>query len=53
VVGATGFRPEHAIADELCPELDPIMSAPRAPARLIDPNQHSGGTVVAHGYCEP
>lgn len=52
VVAATGFRPDYRIVDELRLELDPIMSAPRALAPLIDPNQHSCGTVTPHGYRE-
>ncbi|MFI9729294.1 NAD(P)-binding domain-containing protein [Streptomyces sp. NPDC052092] len=52
IVAATGFRPDYGIADELRLELDPIMSAPRALAPLIDPNQHSCGTVTPHGYRE-
>ncbi|AJE83594.1 NAD(P)-binding domain-containing protein [Streptomyces physcomitrii] len=52
IVAATGFRPDYGIAEELRLELDPIMSAPRALAPLIDPNQHSCGTVTPHGYRE-
>ncbi|MFI6551363.1 NAD(P)-binding domain-containing protein [Streptomyces prunicolor] len=52
IVAATGFRPDFGITDELRLELDPIMSAPRALAPLIDPNQHSCGTVTPHGYRE-
>jgi hypothetical protein len=52
VVAATGFRPDFRITEELRLELDPIMSAPRALAGLIDPNQHSCGTVTPHGYRE-
>lgn len=52
IVAATGFRPDYRIADELRLELDPIMSAPRALAPLIDPNMHSCGTVTPHGYRE-
>ncbi|MGH3712760.1 MAG: FAD-dependent oxidoreductase [Micromonosporaceae bacterium] len=49
VVNATGFRPDHAIAAELRLDLDPILGATRALAPLIDPNQHSCGTVPPHG----
>ncbi|MYX32688.1 MULTISPECIES: NAD(P)-binding domain-containing protein [unclassified Streptomyces] len=52
IVAATGFRPDHGISSELRLELDPIMAAPRALAPLIDPNQHSCGTVTPHGYRE-
>ncbi|MFF5180499.1 NAD(P)-binding domain-containing protein [Micromonospora sp. NPDC000316] len=49
VVAATGFRPDHTIAAELRLDLDPIMGATRALAPLIDPNEHSCGTVPPHG----
>nr|WP_063746882.1 NAD(P)/FAD-dependent oxidoreductase [Catenuloplanes japonicus] len=52
IVGATGFRPDYRFADELRLELDPIMSAPKPVAPLIDPNQHSCGTVRPHGIDE-
>lgn len=52
VVAATGFRPDFTITDELRVELDPILSAARSLAPLIDPNQHSCGTVTPHGYRE-
>ncbi|MGW4462889.1 FAD-dependent oxidoreductase [Micromonospora sp. NPDC004704] len=49
IVAATGFRPDHTISTELRLDLDPIMESPRALAPLIDPNQHSCGTVPPHG----
>ncbi|MGH3659745.1 MAG: flavoprotein, partial [Micromonosporaceae bacterium] len=49
VVNATGFRPDHDIAAELRLDLDPVLGTTRALAPLIDPNQHSCGTVPAHG----
>ncbi|MEV4714698.1 NAD(P)-binding domain-containing protein [Micromonospora sp. NPDC049374] len=52
IVAATGFRPDHAIAAELRLDLDPIMGATRALAPLIDPNEHSCGTVPPHGVDE-
>jgi hypothetical protein len=52
VVAATGFRPDYTIAGELRLDLDPIMQAPSALAPLIDPNQHSCGTVLPHGFKE-
>ncbi|MET8054137.1 FAD-dependent oxidoreductase [Streptosporangium sp. NPDC005286] len=52
VVVATGYRPDHSIASELRLELDPILGSTRALAPLIDPNQHSCGTVPAHGVDE-
>ncbi|KOX08107.1 FAD-dependent oxidoreductase [Micromonospora profundi] len=52
VVAATGFRPDHSITAELRLDLDPTMGATRALAPLIDPNEHSCGTVPPHGVDE-
>ncbi|MGW4498251.1 FAD-dependent oxidoreductase [Micromonospora sp. NPDC004336] len=52
IVAATGFRPDHSIAAELRLDLDPVMGAARALAPLIDPNEHSCGTVPPHGVDE-
>jgi thioredoxin reductase len=52
IVAATGFRPDHSIAAELRLDLDSIMGATRALAPLIDPNEHSCGTVPPHGVDE-
>ncbi|MGN9907799.1 FAD-dependent oxidoreductase [Phytohabitans sp. LJ34] len=52
VVAATGFRPDHALTTELRLDLDPILGATRALAPLIDPNEHSCGTVPPHGVEE-
>ncbi|WP_199751936.1 FAD-dependent oxidoreductase [Actinoplanes sp. ATCC 53533] len=52
IVSATGFRPDHSIAAELRLDLDPIMGAGRTLAPLIDPNEHSCGTVPPHGVDE-
>ncbi|WP_370379932.1 FAD-dependent oxidoreductase [Catenulispora sp. GAS73] len=52
IVGATGFRPDHSIASELRLDLDPILGSTRALAPLIDPNEHSCGTVPPHGADE-
>jgi thioredoxin reductase len=52
IVSATGFRPDHTIAAELRLDLDPILGATRALAPLIDPNEHSCGTVPPHGVDE-
>jgi thioredoxin reductase len=52
IVSATGFRPDHTIAAELRLDLDPIMGSTRALAPLIDPNEHSCGTVPPHGIDE-
>lgn len=52
VVSATGFRPDHTIAEELRLDLDPILGCTRQLAPLIDPNEHSCGTVPPHGVDE-
>jgi NADPH-dependent 2,4-dienoyl-CoA reductase/sulfur reductase-like enzyme len=52
IVAATGFRPDHSIASELRLDLDPILGSTRALAPLIDPNEHSCGTVPPHGVDE-
>jgi len=52
VVAATGFRPDHSIAAELRLDLDPILGTTRLLAPLIDPNDHSCGTVRPHGVDE-
>jgi thioredoxin reductase len=52
IVSATGFRPDHGIAAELRLDLDPIIGSTRALAPLIDPNEHSCGTVPPHGVDE-
>ncbi|HEY8472048.1 MAG TPA: FAD-dependent oxidoreductase [Natronosporangium sp.] len=49
IVSATGFRPDHSFVSELRLDLDPILGSTRALAPLIDPNQHSCGTVPPHG----
>ncbi|HEX6872917.1 MAG TPA: FAD-dependent oxidoreductase [Micromonosporaceae bacterium] len=52
IVNSTGARPDHAPASELRLDLDPILGSTRALAPLIDPNQHSCGTVPPHGVDE-
>ena len=52
IVNATGARPDHTPATELRLDLDPILGSTRALAPLIDPNQHSCGTVPPHGVDE-
>ncbi|MCW2641550.1 MAG: dependent oxidoreductase [Dactylosporangium sp.] len=52
IVGATGFRPDHTISGELRLDLDPILGCTRALAPLIDPNEHSCGSVRPHGVDE-
>ncbi|MVO90343.1 NAD(P)-binding protein [Streptomyces sp. p1417] len=48
----TGFRPDLTFLDELRLGLDERLQAPVALAPLIDPNQHSCGTVYPHGHRE-
>jgi hypothetical protein len=52
VVVLTGFRPDLSWLSEVRLDLDPVLSAPRALAPLIDPNVHSCGTVHPHGVAE-
>ncbi|KXC05590.1 MULTISPECIES: FAD-dependent oxidoreductase [Microbacterium] len=52
VVNATGFRPDLDMLREVRLELDDIVEAPRRLAPLIDPNEHSCGTVEPHGFRE-
>ncbi len=52
IVAATGYRPDHAIAAELRLDLDPVLGCTRELAPLIDPNEHSCGTVRPHGVDE-
>jgi hypothetical protein len=52
LIVATGFRPEFAFLSELRLRLDPAIEAPVALAPLIDPNEHSCGTVRPHGARE-
>jgi thioredoxin reductase len=49
IVSATGFRPDHSIAAELRLDVDPVMGSARMLAPLVDPNEHSCGTVPPHG----
>jgi len=52
IVSATGFRPDHTLSAELRLDLDPVLGATRQLAPLIDPNEHSCGTVRPHGARE-
>ncbi|MFF5447582.1 FAD-dependent oxidoreductase [Streptomyces sp. NPDC012888] len=52
VIVLTGFRPDLSFLDELRLGLDERLQAPLALAPLIDPNQHSCGTVYPHGQDE-
>ncbi|WP_407836073.1 NAD(P)-binding domain-containing protein [Streptomyces sp. DSM 116496] len=52
VIVLTGFRPDLTFLDELRLALDERLQAPVELAPLIDPNQHSCGTVYPHGAAE-
>lgn len=52
VVALTGFRPDLSLLSEVRLGLDPALQAPVELAPLIDPNQHSCGTVYPHGAAE-
>jgi hypothetical protein len=52
LIVATGFRPNFSFLSELRLRLDPAIEAPVALAPLIDPNEHSCGTVRPHGARE-
>lgn len=52
LVVATGFRPDLGLLRELRLQLDPALECTPALAPLIDPNEHSCGTVRPHGAAE-
>ncbi|MFJ3500486.1 MULTISPECIES: NAD(P)-binding domain-containing protein [unclassified Streptomyces] len=52
VIVLTGLRPDLSFLGELRLGLDERLQAPLALAPLIDPNQHSCGTVYPHGVKE-
>ncbi len=52
LVVATGFRPDFSFLRELRLALDPALECAPALAPLIDPNDHSCGTVRPHGARE-
>ena len=52
LIVATGFRPDLSFLSELRVALDPALDCPIALAPLIDPNEHSCGTVRPHGARE-
>ncbi|MGF1666848.1 MAG: NAD(P)-binding domain-containing protein [Acidimicrobiia bacterium] len=49
VIASTGQRPDLTMTRELRLDLDPWLESPRRLAPLIDPNEHSCGTVPPHG----
>ncbi|WP_228973128.1 NAD(P)-binding domain-containing protein [Streptomyces sp. DH12] len=52
VIALTGLRPDLSFLSELRLGLDERLQAPVGLAPLIDPNQHSCGTVRPHGHRE-
>lgn len=52
LIVATGFRPDLGFLSELRLALDTALDCPTALAPLIDPNEHSCGTVRPHGSRE-
>jgi hypothetical protein len=52
IIVATGARPDLTIARELRLKLDHLLESTEALAPLIDPNEHSCGTVRPHGHRE-
>jgi thioredoxin reductase len=52
LIVATGFRPDLSFLREVRVALDPALECPPALAPLIDPNEHSCGTVRPHGARE-
>lgn len=52
LIVATGFRPDLSFLRELRIALDPALECPPMLAPLIDPNEHSCGTVRPHGARE-
>ncbi|MEV7116169.1 FAD-dependent oxidoreductase [Streptomyces anulatus] len=52
VIVLTGLRPDLSFLSEIRLGLDERLQAPIELAPLIDPNQHSCGTVYPHGHRE-
>jgi hypothetical protein len=52
IIGATGARPDHQITRELRTQHDAWLESTVQLAPLIDPNEHSCGTVRPHGHRE-
>lgn len=52
IIVLTGFRPDLGMLSEIRLDLDPVLQSPRELAPLIDPNEHSCGTVYPHGAKE-
>ena len=52
IIAATGQRPDVSLTRELRLDLDPWLESARALGPLIDPNEHSCGSVPPHGHRE-
>ncbi|MCG8599002.1 MAG: lysine N(6)-hydroxylase/L-ornithine N(5)-oxygenase family protein [Verrucomicrobiales bacterium] len=52
IVVATGFRPDFAFSREIRLRLDPALECAEKLGPLIDPNEHSCGSVPPHGAKE-
>jgi thioredoxin reductase len=52
MIVATGFRPDLAMLKEIRLSIDPWLECTAALGPLIDPNEHSCGTVRPHGARE-
>ena len=52
IIAATGQRPDASVTRELRLALDPALECSQALAPLIDPNEHSCGSVPPHGARE-
>jgi thioredoxin reductase len=52
VIVCTGFRPDLDMLREVRLGLDPLLECPSVLGPLIDPNEHSCGTVKPHGARE-
>jgi thioredoxin reductase len=52
IIVATGARPDLEPLREMRLDLDPALESPRALGPLIDPNEHSCGSVRPHGAFE-
>jgi hypothetical protein len=52
IIAATGARPDFTLVRELRIKLDHWLESTEALAPLIDPNEHSCGTVRPHGHRE-
>ncbi|HEY0586344.1 MAG TPA: flavoprotein, partial [Pseudoduganella sp.] len=52
IVAATGARPDLSLTREIRVRHDPWLESTDALAPLIDPNEHSCGTVRPHGHRE-